>query len=62
VGRDSERGGNVIVSDWAKHFIVIFTMEGEMVRVFGQQGNCAGELQCPRGVAVDGAGNVYVAD
>ena len=54
--------GNVIVSDWDKHCIVIFTAAGGVVRVFGREGSGAGELKFPAGVAVDGEGNVFVAD
>ena len=40
--------GNVIVSDYSKHCVVIFSAEGGVVRSIGGLGSGAGQLQYPR--------------
>ena len=54
------RGGNVHVADNGNHRIVVFSEAGEVMRTFSLEGICTGEMQNPMGVAVDGAGNVFV--
>ena len=39
-----------------------FDSSGAFVRAIGSSGNGDGQLHTPYGVAVDGSGNVYVAD
>jgi DNA-binding beta-propeller fold protein YncE len=41
---------------------VVFDAAGGFVRAFDGSGSGAGELRHPSGVAVDGAGSIYVAD
>ena len=55
-------GGQPDVADWGNHCIVVISAAWGPVRTFGRAGRGAGELQGPHGVAVDGAGNVFVAD
>jgi hypothetical protein len=42
--------GNVFVSDWGNHSMVVLSAVGEVVLTFGWQGIGAGELKHPRGV------------
>ncbi len=56
------RGWQRLHQDWGNYCMVILSVTGEVVLTFGWQGSCAGELKHPRGVAVDGAGNVVVTD
>jgi tripartite motif-containing protein 71 len=62
VRRGGGRGGQPDVADWGNHCIVVFSAAGGAVRTFGRGGSGAGELKHPHGVAVDGAGNVFVVD
>jgi sugar lactone lactonase YvrE len=62
--------GNAYIADWGFHRIrkvvggIINTMAGNGVRDFAGDGGpaTAASLKYPRSVAVDGAGNVYIAD
>jgi DNA-binding beta-propeller fold protein YncE len=36
--------------------------DGSFVRTFGSRGSGPGQFNCPRGVAVDKAGHIFVAD
>ena len=44
------------------HCISIFSPNGERLQSFGSQGSGPGQLNCPKGVAVDDDGNILVAD
>eukprot|EP00123_Amoebidium_parasiticum_P006988 comp17801_c0_seq1/m.17873 comp17801_c0_seq1/g.17873 ORF comp17801_c0_seq1/g.17873 comp17801_c0_seq1/m.17873 type:complete len:590 (-) comp17801_c0_seq1:209-1978(-) len=39
-----------------------FSGAGSLIRQFGSKGSGPGQLHCPRGLAVDKMGNIYVAD
>ena len=54
--------GEVVVTERGKHCISIFSPSGEKLRSFGIQGSGQGQFESPHGVAVDGAGNILVAD
>ena len=54
-------GGEVCVSESARHRIVIFSPHGEFARVVGAFGYGPGQLNCPRGLACDEEA-LYVAD
>ncbi|MCY4584781.1 MAG: SBBP repeat-containing protein, partial [Bryobacterales bacterium] len=65
-----DSGGNVYIADANNHRIrrvdssgIITTIAGTGERGFGGDGGPAtqAQLYSPRGVAVDGAGNVYIA-
>jgi serine/threonine protein kinase/sugar lactone lactonase YvrE len=59
---------NVYVADSENHRIQVFTSNGDFVRRWGANGGSGvpgsmpGQFIQPRGVSVDGAGNVYVAE
>ncbi len=42
--------------------VAIFTSSGEKLRSFGRHGSDQGQFSYPCGIAVDGEGNVLVAD
>jgi peptidylamidoglycolate lyase len=55
--------GSIYVSDGYRNTRVIeFGPAGEFVREWGQPGSGPGQFNVPRGIAVDTAGRVYVAD
>ena len=63
--------GNLYIADWGNHRIrkvdaagVITTVAGDGTRGFGGDGGpaVAAQLSFPSGVAVDGVGNLYIAD
>ena len=56
--------GEVVVTDGNRHrhCVSVFTPSGEKLRSFGKRGSGQGEFDSPCGVAVDGEGNILVAD
>jgi len=62
--------GNIFAANMRNHTICRITPAGDLSIVAGQSGRpgsedgtgCAARFRYPQGVAVDGAGNVYVAD
>ena len=54
--------GEIVVAENEGHCISIFSSSGEKIRTFGSKGSAQGQFNHPRGVAVDGDGNILVAD
>ncbi len=57
--------GEVIVTEWDRDCISIFSSDGKKLLSFGTRGSYKGhdrQLKDPKGVAVDGEGNILVAD
>ena len=55
--------GELYVTDTLNHRIQVFAADGQVLaRKFGQRGLVLGNLVRPKGVAVDGEGNVYVVE
>jgi DNA-binding beta-propeller fold protein YncE len=52
-----DESGKVVVSDFFRNRVSVFTEAGAFVRTFG-----SGELNMPRGIALNGSGNVLVVD
>lgn len=50
------------VSDTLNARVQIFDAEGRLVRILGKRGRTLGDLVRPKGVAVDGEGNIYVVE
>ena len=65
---DADALGNLFVADTQNHRIQKFTPQGRFVRMWGRNGGDGtpgvgpGEMDQPRGLAVDPFGNVWVAD
>lgn len=60
---DAQRGAAYIVDyGYRNDRVIKYTLDGTFVREWGTNGAEPGQLQRPSGVAVDGFGNVYVAD
>jgi 6-bladed beta-propeller len=59
-----DRAGNVYVADGfgTNSRIAKFTKDGNFVKSWGQTGTGQGQFQGIRGIAVDAAGSIYVAD
>ncbi len=56
--------GNVLVTDTGNARVIEYTPDGEFVRQFGAKGSSGAPLEFdePVGLAVNGAGDVYIAD
>ena len=54
--------GDVFVTEYFKHRILVFNSRGEELHSFGTCGSEEGELEYPQGLALDREGNVLVAD
>ena len=51
-----------MVTEWGGDCVSVFSPSGEKLQSFGKHGSGQGEFDCPRGVAVDGEGNILVSD
>lgn len=54
--------GNLLVTDTGNNRIIEYTQEGEFVRQFGSKGSGALQFNEPVGIAVNDAGDMYIAD
>jgi DNA-binding beta-propeller fold protein YncE len=54
--------GTVVVTDAGAHEVMVLTQAGEVAARWGSKGLRRGELYRPAGVAVSGAGELYVID
>ena len=54
--------GEVMVTEVEGHCVSIFSPSGEKLRSFGTHGSGQGQFEYPRGIAVDGDGNILVVD
>jgi DNA-binding beta-propeller fold protein YncE len=58
-----DSSGNVYVSPWGTGYILKFDSNGNFITKWGgSRGTGEGQFNDPQGIAVDSAGNVYVAD
>ena len=60
-GASVNERGEIIVTECGR-CISIFSSSGEKIRTFGSRGSAQGEFKSPRGVTVDGDGNILVVD
>ena len=56
------RGGEMIVTEYRKHSVSIFSADGARIKAFGSKGSGVGELNEPHGITADAQGNVFVCD
>ena len=61
-GLTTNSEGHIIVVENSADCVSVFTPEGMKIRSFGSYGSAYGQFNCPAGVAVDDADNIYVAD
>ena len=54
--------GEVVVTELGRHCISVYSPNGRRLWSFGTHGSRHGQFRYPRGVAVDGKGNILVAD
>ena len=54
--------GNIIVAEYDKHCISIFSPAGEKIKSFGSYGSSGGKFNNPRSVVVDDDDNILVTD
>ncbi|XP_078697637.1 uncharacterized protein LOC144925501 [Branchiostoma floridae x Branchiostoma belcheri] len=54
--------GYVYVSDFGRHYIYVYTTNGQYVKKFGGLGNDGGRLSRPRGICTDSSGHILVVD
>jgi len=55
-------GETLVVADTLNFRIQRFDLDGNFLGMFGRPGDAAGDLSLPKGVAVDGAGHIWVVD
>ena len=58
----NQRSGEVVVTEWESDCVSVFSPSGYKLRSFGTRGSGQGQFEGPRGVAVDGEGNILIAD
>ena len=54
--------GEVVVTEWDRHCVSVFSPSGEKLRSFGTHGSGQGQFDCPCGIAVNSEGNILVTD
>ena len=54
--------GEVIIAEWERHCVSVFSNTGGKLRTFGKCRAGRGQFPSPRGVAVDNDGSILVAD
>ena len=54
--------GEIVVTEYSAHRVLILSQNGRKMRSFGKCGSGPGQFEYPLGVAVDGNGNILVAD
>lgn len=54
--------GAVFVSDGAAHAVKVYSPAGQLEKVIGGRGRCAGQFEFPTAVHVSAGGEVFVAD
>ena len=54
--------GEVVVTEYDRNCVSVFSPSGEKLRSFGTHGSGQGQFKYSYGVAVDGEGNILVAD
>ncbi len=59
-----DRAGNIYVADGygSNNRIAKFSKEGNFLKTWGRTGSAQGQFNSIRGIAIDNAGNLYVAD
>jgi DNA-binding beta-propeller fold protein YncE len=55
-------GAGILVNDTLNYRIKKFGAAGDLLAAFGEEGNGPGTFSRPKGVAEDGAGNIWVVD
>lgn len=54
--------GEVVVTEWSVHRVLVLNPYGERLASFGSYGSDQGQFKYPCGVAVDREGNIFVTD
>ncbi|XP_078584374.1 E3 ubiquitin-protein ligase TRIM32-like [Branchiostoma floridae x Branchiostoma japonicum] len=54
--------GNIVLSDCDNHCVYVYKEDGQCLFQFGGSGSGEGQLDRPRGICTDRAGNIIVAD
>ena len=57
---DIDREYNIIMSDYRKHCVYVFNLEGEQIHKFGKEGQGIGEFYHPYGIALNNTGHIIV--
>ena len=59
---DATDCGHLIVTSSLYHKVMIYTIGGYLIHVFGEHGSGLGQFDGPTGVSVDSDGLIYIAD
>ena len=53
---------HLMITSYQSNIVMVYTLEGELVREFGERGSEPGKLHQPYGICIDDNGQVFVAD
>ena len=51
---------NILITDFKRHCVSIFSSSGELIHEFGKEGEEKGEFVQPRGITMDSEGRIVV--
>ena len=57
-----DRHLNIIVSDYGAHNLKVFSIEGHLLTIIGQEGQGPGKFSHPKSIDVDKDGRIVVVD
>ena len=56
-----DNSSNILITDYGRHCVSIFSSGGELIHRFGKEGENRGNLINPRGITIDVGGRIIVA-